>query len=89
MDLAKAADLVLATVSTLKEFRNDSQWNHIYEYVKEVADLHGISEDLPRPCCWKQPSKRLQDGIVLESTGARDVSPSLSEHSRQLFIFQC
>ena len=33
MDLAKAVDLVLATVSTLKEFRNDSQWNHIYEYV--------------------------------------------------------
>ena len=87
MDLAKAADLVLATVSTLKEFRNDSQWNHIYEYVIEVADLHGISEDLPRPCRRKQPSKRLQDGIVLESTGVRDVSPSLSEHFKTTLYF--
>lgn len=89
MDLAKAADLVLATVSTLKDFRNDSQWNHIYEYVKEVADLHGISEDLPRPCHRKQPSKRLQDGIILESTGARDVSLSLSlsDHFKTTLYF--
>ena len=30
IDLAKAADLVLATTITLKEFRSDNQWNHIY-----------------------------------------------------------
>ena len=83
MDLAKAADLVLATVSTLKEFRSDNQWNHIYKYVQDIATLHGINVDLPRPCRRKQTSRRLQDVIVLESTGVRgDVSPSLSEHFR-------
>ena len=66
-----------------------SQRNHICEYVIEVADLHGISEDLARPCRRKQPSKRLQDCIVLESTGVRDVSPSLSEHFKTTLIFQC
>ena len=29
IDLAKAADLVLAKTITLKEFRSDNQWNHI------------------------------------------------------------
>lgn len=33
MDLAKVADLVIATISSLKEFRSDSQWNHFYKYV--------------------------------------------------------
>ena len=88
MDLAKAADLVLATISTLKEFRSDDQWNHIYKYVKDIANLHGISIDLPRPCRRKQTSRRLQDGIVLESTGVRDVvSPSLSEHFKTSIYF--
>ena len=80
MDLAKAADLVTATISTLKEFRNDSQWNRIYKYVQDIANLHGISEDFQRPCRHKQTSQRLQDGIMLESTGMRTVSPSLCEH---------
>ena len=83
MDLAKAADLVLATISTLKEFRSDNQWNQIYKYVKDVADLHGISVEISRPCRRKQMSRRLQDVIVLESTGVRDViSPSLFDHFR-------
>ena len=81
MDLAKATDLVLTTISTLKEFRSNNQWDHIYKYVKDIANLHGISIDLPLPCHRKKTSRRLQDGIVLESTGVRDaVSPSLSEH---------
>ena len=68
IDLAKTADLLVATVSTLKEFRSDSQWNHLFQYVKDVADLHGISVDFPRPCYRKQLPRRLEDGVVLEST---------------------
>ena len=61
-------------------------WNHIYIYVQDVANLHSISIDLPRPCRRKQTSQRLQDVIVLESTGVRaDVSPSLSEHFKTTF----
>ena len=81
MDLAKAA--VLATISTLEGFRSDKQWNQIYKYVKDVADLHGISVEISRPYCRKQMSWGLQDVIVLESTGVRDaISPSLSDHFR-------
>ena len=81
IDLAKAADLVLATVSTLKEMRSDSQWDHLFKYVKDAAVLHSISVDLPRPCRRKQLPRRLQDGVVLESTGARCMtSSSLSDH---------
>ena len=50
-------------------------------FVQDIANLHGINVDLPRPCRRKQTSRRLQDVIVLESTGVRDVSqPSISEH---------
>ena len=76
MDLAKAADLVLATISTLEEFRSDSQWDHRFKYVKDVADLHSISVALPRPCRRKLLPRRLEDGVVLESMGVIFLSPS-------------
>ena len=89
MDLAKAADLVLTTISILEEFRSDSQWNHIFKYVKDVADLHGISVDLPQPCRHKQLPKRLQDGVVLESTGREILQhPRFLNISRIHFIYQ-
>ena len=80
LDLAKAADPVLATKSTLKEFRTDSQWECIYKYALDVSNLLSIRVDLPRPCHCKQLSKRLESGVLLESNGVRVVvSPSLSE----------
>ena len=33
MDLAKAADLVMATIDTLQDFRQNDAWAHLYEYV--------------------------------------------------------
>ena len=49
MDLTKAADLILGTVSTLIEFRCDGQWNHLFKYANDVAKLHGIDVVLLRP----------------------------------------
>ena len=37
MDLAKAIDLVSATVETLEEFRSDCSWEHLFDYVETVA----------------------------------------------------
>ena len=80
LDLAKAADLVQATMTTVKEFRTDSQWNSIYKYAVDVENLHSIRVEHSRPSRRKELLKRLQGGIVLESTGVRDVMvPSLSE----------
>ena len=36
MDLAKATDLVLATVETLEEFRSDCSWDHLFDYVETL-----------------------------------------------------
>ena len=66
LDLAKAADLMLAMKTTVKEFRTDSKWDSIYKYALHVARLHSIAVE---------PS--LQSGIVLESTGVIYVSLSV------------
>ena len=63
MDLTKAADLILGRVSTLKEFRCDGQWNHLFKYANDVAKLHGIDVVLLRPSRRKQLPSRLQDGL--------------------------
>ena len=44
MDLAKAADIVIATIETLQDFRQDVAWDHLYEYVVSIADLYGIEQ---------------------------------------------
>ena len=47
-----------------------------YSYVKDIANLHGIMEESPRPCLRHVLPQRLQDGVVLESTGTRSVVSS-------------
>ena len=55
---------------------------------KDVANLHGIKIESPRPCYRQQLPRRLQDGVVLESTGVRAVvSPSLSDHYKRTLCF--
>ena len=50
IDMAKAADLVSATVEILKDFRTDSKWEHLFKYVQDdVAALNSIQPELPRP----------------------------------------
>ena len=41
-DLAKAAELVLATIETLQEFHTEKSWNQLLAYAKSVADVKGI-----------------------------------------------
>jgi len=42
-NLAKAANLVSATVETLEEFRSDSSWKHLFDYAQQVAELSDVS----------------------------------------------
>ena len=39
MDLAKAADLLMATIDTLQDFHQDDTLAHLYEHVVSVANL--------------------------------------------------
>ena len=46
MDLAGAADLVLATKSALEEYCTDSFWEKTYTYSERIAELHSIEISL-------------------------------------------
>ena len=77
-DMARAADLVVATIETLKEIRSNSSWDHLYQYTQDVAKLNNIplpstsTTSIARPSRSKQLPKRLESGIVLQSTGSRE-----------------
>ena len=42
LDLSQAADLVVATKSTLQEFRSDIYWEKLFRYTRSTAELHNI-----------------------------------------------
>ena len=72
LDLAKAADLVSATIETLEDLRTDSCWDHLFAYAESVARLHSIDITTPRPSRKRTLPSRLWDTVVLESTGSRE-----------------
>ena len=87
LDLSQAADLVVATKSTLQEFRSDIYWEKLFQYTKSIAELHNIEiQDLSETRQRRLP-KHFQDCLVLESTGSRDaLSCSNSYKTIQLLI---
>ena len=71
MDMAKAADLVSASIETLQEFRSDTEWDKLYKYVTEVARFHDINEAPPRPRRQRSLPSRLSaeaNVVILETT---------------------
>ena len=62
--MARAADLVVATIKTLEEIRSNSSWDHLYQYTQDVAKLNNIplpstsTTSTARPSRSKQLSKR-------------------------------
>lgn len=41
--MSKAAELVSATVDTLKSFCSDKEWTQLCSYVTDIAKLHSIA----------------------------------------------
>ena len=86
LDLARAADLVSATIDTLEEFRSDQEWQKVFEYCDSVSNTvtvckaHSIAPDTNSRS--RRVPKRLEDGILLEGVGVRDAS---SDHKISLF----
>lgn len=85
IDMAKAADLVNATIDTIKEFRSDSEWEHVFKYVQDVAALHHISMSPSRPQRRRQLPSRLEDSLVLDSTGSREVVTTREQFKISLY----
>ena len=86
VNLSKATDLVLATTETLQEFREEKSWDHLYDYAKSVAELRGIdiATDSHEQRV-RRPPIRLQDVVVLESTGSRQVATSAEQYKVDLY----
>lgn len=61
-----------ATIDTLEEFRSDQEWQKVFEYCDSVRKAHSISRDTTSR--FKRVPKFLEDGVLLEGTGFRDIS---------------
>ena len=88
-DMAKAADLVTATMETLQQFRSDEEWRKLYKYVEDAASLPNI-EISPlsntRSQCQRTMSKRFGDVIVLECTGSRETATTSEDFKISLYF---
>jgi len=78
-NLAKACDLTSATLETLQLFRTDEEWDNHYKYITESASFFGIDVTPRRPRRMRQVPRRLQEGILLESTGYREATTTSTE----------
>ena len=88
--LAKATDLVSATIETMEEYRSDRYWEHLYSYVQDVAKLNNIPEDdlqanKPRRRQTRVPS-RLDESLIIESTGARTNLSTSADYKINLYF---
>ena len=85
-DLAKATDLVSATIETLDEFRSDSSWQHLFDYAQQVAELHDIPVHSLQPKRHTRLPSRFDDSVVLESTGSRVCISTNNEYKVDVYL---
>ena len=86
IDLAQAADLVIATKSLLEEYRDDTMWSKFYQYAVSVAELHSIEPSLPVKTRQKRLPKRFEDGVILDSIGSREPVSCDQEYKVTIFF---
>ena len=85
--MAKAADLVNATLDTLHLFRSDLEWEKHYKYTTGIAALHKISvSSLSRSQHQRQLPRRFDDGLVMQTTGSREAMET-SKHFKISLYF--
>jgi len=78
--MAKAADLFTASIETLCGFYSDKEWDKLYKYVTDVAN---INEAPARPCRQRcLPSKLSAEinVVVLETTDFRETMTASNDH---------
>jgi len=72
INMAKAADLVTASIETFCEFHSDKEWDKLYKY---VTKLHDINEAPPRPRYQRCLPSRLSaeaNVVLLETKGYKE-----------------
>ena len=88
VDLASAAELVVACQVQIQHYRSDEMWNKLLPYVHSVAELYDIEieEVRARPSRRKKAPRNSDDFVVYESTGSRDVR-TCSDHFKQTLYY--
>ena len=89
VDLYRASELVLATKIMLQHFRTYEYWKQVYQYAADVAKLHSIPEvcdDDPVKQRRRKRPARLEDSIITESVGSRELITT-SEHFKTRLYF--
>ncbi len=86
LNLAKAADLVAATVETLEKFRSDCEWDKVFLYSESVAKLHNLAVNSESTICrTRRPPKRFDEGILYDTTGARETDRTSETYKINLY----
>ena len=84
INIAKAVELVGATIETLQEFRDkESRWDEIVKYAREIVELHDIHASHPRRR--RVAPQRLANDIKLETTGVRDDDITYEDLRRSIY----
>ena len=88
IDLASAADLIMSTKTTLKDYRSELMWSKIYTYVEGIANMHSIEKSPHNHLSvrHRKPPQHLQSSIVLESTGSREPITCCEEYRSKFFF---
>ena len=87
IDLASAAESVVACQASLQDYRSDEMWDKIFKYASDIAELH----DIDTTCLHsrrKHASRHLSESVVYQSDGSRDECTT-SDNSGMNCIFQC
>lgn len=84
--MSKAADLVGGTLETLQCFRSDEEWAKMYKYVNDVANLHKISATPLRSQRQRRTLSRLDDCIIMETTGNRSMTTIGEDYKVSLYF---
>ena len=67
-------------------FRGDLEWQKHYKYTTDIAALHDISVSSPRPQRQRQLSRRFDDIMIRESTGAREIVEAGESYKISLYF---
>ena len=72
--MAKAAELVNATLDTLHLFQSKLEWEKHHKYTTDIAALHEISvSSLSSSQHQRQLPRRFDDGLVMQIIGSGDL----------------
>ena len=86
IDLAQAADLVIATNSLLYKYRDDAMWSKFYEYAVSIAELHGIKPSLSVKNRQKRLPNHSEDRVIFDSIGSRESVSCDQEYKVTIFF---